>query len=62
MFATVERSTAAICSNVSFHVTQIWSACNLIKGHEKAAEFAGTLRLVSRNIPGRGLTQSITTT
>src|SRR5207302_11472992 len=25
MFATVERSTAAICSNASFHVTQIWS-------------------------------------
>jgi hypothetical protein len=25
MFATVERSTAAICSNASFDVTQIWS-------------------------------------
>src|ERR1700758_1629077 len=25
MFATVERSTAAICSNASFDITQIWS-------------------------------------
>ena len=29
MFATVERSTAAICSNASFDVTQIWSYAQL---------------------------------
>src|SRR5215831_10297100 len=30
MFATVERSTAAICSNGSFDVTQIWSLRNMV--------------------------------
>src|SRR6185503_20785570 len=47
MFATVERFTAAICSNVSFDATQIWFTWNLSWLMQKAAEFARTLRLLS---------------
>src|SRR5438552_4742597 len=37
MFATVERSTAAICSNAQFDVTQIWSYAR--ERNKKAAGF-----------------------
>ena len=48
MFATVESSTTAICSNALFDVTQIWSYAQYrLNDTKKAAGFAGTLRLLS---------------
>ena len=63
MFATVESSTAAICSNALFDVTQIWSDVqsglnDTQKKPQGSREPCGSYR----NIPDRALTQSITTT
>src|SRR4030095_4819373 len=46
IFATVERFTAAICSNALFDVTQIWSYGR--ERDKKSRRVRGTLRLLSQ--------------
>jgi hypothetical protein len=46
IFATVERFTAAICSNALFDVTQIWSYAR--ERDKKSRRVRGTLRLLSQ--------------